>query len=252
MLDDHAALTSARIAYSYAPFKLVRAEATNAEVEIFGESVKIAGPALYSKTGFSGYSSWDLDQYHFSLLRSAIDEDVLLGVASVMFWGFAQGKGRFTTARALSRAKHVAGLGKRSADAPAQIVRVVRTFSALLDAGDRVQALSEAMSLKYFGLAFASKLLAFALPDTECVYDEVISLRLQDSNDARLRALYVPTVGMHRLAEKASAYEGWAKLCSAKAAELNHENRRWKDWDGTEREWRAVDVERAFFSLGRG
>ncbi|MDP3674389.1 MAG: hypothetical protein Q8R44_04765, partial [Novosphingobium sp.] len=185
-------------------------------------------------------------------LRSEDDEQVLLGVASVTFWGFAQGRDRrHTKERALSRAKIVAGQGKRNGDPKSVITKAVRTISSLLDDGKRQAAIREGMKLKHHGLAFASKLLAFSAPATECVFDEVISLRLQKSNDPRLKGLYVPTSGQHRLDEKAVAYEGWAKLCSAKAAELNASELRWGDWDGKERQWRAVDVERAFFALGR-
>jgi hypothetical protein len=89
------------------------------------------------------------------------------------------------------------------------------------------------------------------LPDTNCVYDQVISLRLQSSDDPRLSRLHVSTAGQHRLSGKASAYEGWASLCSEKARELNEDGAMWRDWDGVERPWRAVDIERAFFGLGR-
>ena len=253
MLDNHDELTRARHAYAYAPFRLARAAESYAHAVLWAQPVRVQGPVEKGALGFAGHSAWDLDQYHHQLLRSETDADVLLGVASVTFWGFGQGKdGRFTTARALARARIVAGLGKRGADDAPAIVGKVRAVCSLLDRGDRQGAVLEAMSLKHHGLAFATKLLAFSSPETECVYDEVISLRLQSSSDIRLKDLHVSPVGKYRLAEKAAAYEGWAQLCTAKALELNHDRGRWTDWDGAERPWRAVDVERAFFGLGRG
>lgn len=256
MLDDHQALAGARTAYAYAPFRLRHAaESDDVHAVLWDRPVTIQGPKAGDAPAFSGHSSWDLDQHHNGLLRSKNSEDVLLGVASVTFWGFGQGSGgRYTIRRGLSRAKWIAagqGQGQREADAKALITEKVRNIASLLDRGERQAALREAMSLKHHGLAFASKLLAFTAPDTECVYDEVISLRLRASTDPRLKQLYVPTAGQHRLAEKAVAYEGWAQLCTAKALELNDKGVRWKDWDGQERAFRAVDVERAFFGLGR-
>ena len=253
MLDDNDALTKARASYAYAPFSLNRADPVEAaDAVLWGQPVMVQGPTASEAPTFSAYSSWELDRYHCGLLRSEVAEDVLLGVASVTFWGFAQGRGgRYTTARALARAGAVAGLGKRGADSPSVIRQKMRTIASLLDGGDRQRAVLETMTLKHHGLAFGSKLLAFMSPDTNCVYDEVISLRLQSSDDPRLSKLHVSTAGQHRLSEKAAAYEGWAMLCSGKAQELNGEGMRWKDWDGVERPWRAVDVERAFFGLGR-
>ena len=214
--------------------------------------MRMHGPSGIRQAALNDWSSWDLDQYHNQLLRSKFDEEVLLGVASVMFWGFAQGSGgRFTTARALSRARNLAGLGKRGSDDAVAIVGKVRSFLVLLDRKDRQGAIREAMTLKHHGLAFASKLLAFSSPNTDCVYDEVISLRLRASEDPRLNTLYVSTFGQHRLLEKAVAYEGWARLCAAKALDLNADGSCWTDWNGAERPWRAIDVERAFFGLGR-
>lgn len=252
MFDDHEALTRARNAYRYAPLRLVRTESARAQAVLWDMPVEFVGPLDGQASMFPSWPSWDLDQHHAGLLRSPNDDDVLLGVASVTFWGFGQGRGgRLTTARALARARNIAGLGQRKADEASVIVEKVRTFSAHLDRGDQYAAVIEAMSLQHHGLAFASKLLAFASPETACVYDEVISLRLGVSDDQRLRTLHVSTAGKHRLAEKASAYAGWARLCASKASDLNREGRSWLDWDGSERSWRAVDVERAYFGLGR-
>jgi hypothetical protein len=30
---------------------------------------------------------------------------------------------------------------------------------------------------------------------------------------------------------------------------MNQKQYKWKDWDGSEQKWRAVDVERGFFAL---
>lgn len=252
MLNNTEELTRARNEYAYPPFCLTRSsKPIDESLILWGMPVDIYGPDQFDEHRSSGFSSFELDQYHCKLLRSDDDEKVLLGVASITFWGFALGKGRFTINRALARAKIVAGLGKRAADAPETITRAVRNIATFLDGGKRQEAIIEAMGLRHHGLAFASKLLAFSNPATESVYDEVISLRLKCAKDPRLTKLHVLTVGQHHIAEKASAYEGWAELCFDKAAQLNLNNSQWRDWDGKNRAWRAVDVERAFFSLGR-
>lgn len=254
MLDDDKALVEARNAYAYAPFCLRRRANSEGCVDavLWEIPIVISGPQADDAPGFANLSSVALDRYHGQLLHSDSDDDVLLGVASVTFWGFAQGRGgRFTTARALSRAKHIAGQGKRSADDGAAIVEAIRNIIVDLDEGRRADAIARTMRLKHHGLAFGSKLLAFIAPATECVYDEVISLRLEASADERLSALHVATVGQHRLAEKARAYAGWAELCTSTAQRLDAAGLPWKDWNGEPQAWRAVDVERAFFGLGR-
>lgn len=253
MLDDDRALVEARNAYAYAPFCLRRANSgACVDAVLWDMPIVISGPQADDAPGFANFSSAALDQYHGQLLHSDHDEDVLLGVASVTFWGFAQGRGgRFTTARALSRSKQIGGQGKRSADDGAVIVESVRNIIADLDQGRRADAITRAMGLKHHGLAFGSKVLAFVAPATECVYDEVISLRLEASADERLSALHVATVGQHRLAEKARAYAGWAELCMSTAQRLDAAGLTWTDWNGEQLAWRAVDVERAFFGLGR-
>lgn len=253
MLDNPAALIQSRNEYAYPPFCLRRCDsAVTADAVLWNEAVVISGPSEADAPKFASFSSLELDQYHHRLLRSEHDDLVLLGVASVTFWGFSLGPlGRYTKTRALARAKIVAGLGRRSGDSASTITRSVRTIARCLDQGRRQDAIMEAMSLRHHGLAFASKLLAFSAPATECVYDDVISRRLELNDDPRLKRLYVNTKGKHRLSEKAGAYEGWAQLCSAKANELNRDSKRWRDWNGELRLWRAVDVERAFFSLGR-
>ena len=156
MLDNNEALTKARGSYAYPPFRLIRAEPVeNAHAVLWGQPVMVKGPSACEAPTFSAYSSWELDEYHFRLLRSKIDEDVLLGVASVTFWGFAQGRGvRYTKERALARAGLVAGSGNRKADPACVIVQKMRTIASLLDRGDRKQAVLEAMTLKHHGLAF--------------------------------------------------------------------------------------------------
>lgn len=83
-------------------------------------------------------------------------------------------------------------------------------------------------------------------------FDRLSIIEVTDFGIAsQIKVWHVSTVGKHRLAEKAAAYEGRAQLCASKARELDHSAGRWTDWDGAERPWRAVDVERAFFGLGR-
>ena len=89
------------------------------------------------------------------------------------------------------------------------------------------------------------------------VYDDVISKRLEKQIDQELRNLFVNTkrvVSEKAKMHQATVYSDWCAWCSQKARNLNSSNllsSTWLDWDGSEHSWRAVDVERAFFALGR-
>jgi hypothetical protein len=135
-----------------------------------------------------------------------------------------------------------------------EIVDHLRRCRELLKASQIDEALLEGMRIKYLKMSFASKLLTFMEPRIAAVYDEVISLRLEKQSNPELRSLYVSTTiqtSKNRQVSQAKAYEGWCRWCASKADTLNTLGVNWVDWDATEHSWRAVDIERAFFSLGR-
>ena len=140
-------------------------------------------------------SSWDLDEFHRALLQSDNEEDLIHGLLSVVFWGFASGSnGRLNAPRALSRAKAILiGRKKSAPQAANEIISRLRRSRELLTTSRIAEALLEAERIKYLQMAFASKLLIFMEPQMAAVYDEVISLRLEKQTDPELRSLFVTT-----------------------------------------------------------
>lgn len=200
-------------------------------------------------------SSARLDQFHRRLLQSLDDEDLIQGLISVLFWGFiSDPKGGLRPERALSRAKCIlyGRQGARPQDQP-QIVGYLKRSRELLSQMHISEALLTAMKIKFLGMSFASKVLTFMDPEKASIYDSVISVRLKKDSDEEMRNLFVDTKnssGRDR-AEQGKIYAEWCTWCSKRADELNSDGSRWCDWDSSEHIWRAVDVERAFFALGR-
>jgi len=113
-------------------------------------------------------------------------------------------------------------------------------------------ALTTAMEIKYLGMSFASKVLAFMDCEKAAVYDAVISERLAVQADHTLRSLAVSTsTAPAQKRGQAEIYAEWCNWCSTRAGQLNSAGLRWRDWDRSPQGWRAIDVERAFFALGR-
>src|SRR5690606_242373 len=112
---------------------------------------------------------------------------------------------------------------------------------------------TEVREIKFIAMSFATKLMAFMNPMIAAVYDDVISKRLSTQVDPSLSTLHVPTLATStkERALQAIAYEGWCRWCRDKAVELNSAQKKWRDWDASTHAWRALDVERAFFALGR-
>ena len=102
------------------------------------------------------------------------------------------------------------------------------------------------MKLRLFGLAFASKLAMFICPSKAAVYDKVISENLRRSSLDELKSLYVSTASSARKRQP-DTYQRWCEFCLAKASVLNQSGQ-WRDWNGRNYDWRAVDVERVLFN----
>jgi hypothetical protein len=81
----------------------------------------------------------------------------------------------------------------------------------------------------------------------------VISNILADQTDPALRNCRVSTAlapSQKLRFEQCTAYREWCQWCCNQAIALNAAAKKWVDWNGVECDWRAVDVERAFFALG--
>jgi hypothetical protein len=175
---------------------------------------------------------------------------------SVVFWGFSSGvDGRLNTQRALSRAKAVVFGRKNARPQPEdEIIAHIKRSRELLNISRIAEALLEAEQIKYLQMSFASKLITFMNPAAAAIYDAVISLRLEKETDPELRRLFVSTdmpTSKSAKTSHAKAYAAWCEWCAKKAGDLNAQGAKWLDWNGTANSWRAVDIERAFFALGR-
>ena len=201
----------------------------------------------------SRYSSVKLDEFHRGLLNSTDEQHQMHGILSVVSWGFASGAdGRIHKFRALSRSRvFVQGRKNAPAQTSDQIIAHLRRARELLYASRISDALQEAMKIKFLGMSFASKVLMFMNPSVTAVYDDIISSRLQAYHDPTLRSMYVSTNLATSRKEQSKKYELWCRWCLDMATKLNDGVILWTDWNGEVRDWRTVDVERAFFALGR-
>jgi hypothetical protein len=253
-------LKFARDRYRYVPARLVQG--------VNGGSIGITWKSLIlvqdvppdwqsaDATARARYSSFELDEFHRVLLNSNEQEHLMHGLLSVVFWGFASGSdGRINAERALARSRAIVHGRANSSPQPSNdIIYHLREARQALNASSISEALQHATKIKFLGMSFASKVLTFMRPTTAAIYDDVISSRLRDYADPNLRNMYVSMrLANSREAKmhQANKYEEWCHWCSQTSITLNNRGILWTDWNGIERTWRAVDVERAFFALGR-
>lgn len=190
-----------------------------------------------------------LDEYHSEKLGSALDFDRRVGLASVMYWGFygsSDNRRTPTHARALTRSKWVFDkpTKTKTTNISETLILGVRTARE----GRFSEALSTFGRLPNVGFSFASKLVMFCAPTRASVFDAVM-LGIFKATPELNR--FSARITGHISAEAASTYAMWCDYCTQKADALNRVGLRWSDLDGESHRWRAVDVERALFQLGR-
>jgi hypothetical protein len=251
-------LKAAREKYQYVPARLIRAP-NGREPDLNWKSLKLVmdipqGWDSGDQDIRSQYSSIELDDFHYSLLQSESESDLIHGLLSVVFWGFASGtNGRINSKRALRRAEQIV-VGRKNAQpqSEADIISHIRKCRQLLNASQIAEALREATQIKFLQMSFASKLLTFMAPNLAAVYDKVISERLADTPKLQ-KNLFVSTKNPSKAAKlkQVNVYANWCRWCVEKADDLNASGITWRDWNGTEHSWRAVDVEKAWFALDR-
>ncbi|QNA89307.1 hypothetical protein G4G28_14035 [Massilia sp. Dwa41.01b] len=91
-------------------------------------------------------------------------------------------------------------------------------------------------------------------PDIAAVLDSVINERLRGHADRELAAMHGPMASLNSAIARdhfVARYLKWCDWCMRQAQAANALQATWPDWDGSEHPWRAVDVERAFFAMGR-
>jgi hypothetical protein len=212
--------------------------------------------AQHAHTAFA--TSSQLDHYHHQLLRSNEDDCVLMGYLSVLYWGHYSGSnGRTNAARALSKVRTAInganflhrGQPRRRRGlvdfAPGEAVGLIRQAIRLVDAGDFAGAIRVLCELPQLQFAFASKVVAFLAPDKCGVIDSVIARKFTQYG-FKLRAGYVSLVK-----ENFEHYQRYCIALSTNASQRNEkgEGSYWRDRNGQAFPWRAIDVERAMYSL---
>jgi hypothetical protein len=246
-------LASNRSAYGYVPARLVKVEQDDCAIA-WGDLKLVAclpNPQDWmAARNRSNYSSLQLDHFHYALLNGTA-EDRLHGLCSVVFWGFISGtNGRININRAIERTLWlVRGRKKAVPQSVVQISRHLDQAARFLCDGSVGEALLEILQIKFLGLSFASKVLMFMDPSRAVVYDDVIASNLEKESDLELRKIAIDVRGTQKA--KAYAYSQWCGYCVEVAGRLNESGTHWTDWNGATEAWRAVDVERALFALGR-
>jgi hypothetical protein len=212
--------------------------------------------ASYQELAFD--TSSKLEAHHARLLCSAVDDEVLLGYLSTLYWGhYAGAAGRTNANRALSKVQ-LALVGSsferngKVCQRPGinhfgsgKAVALIRDAKSLLDDHQYGEAVRRLCALPQLGFAFASKVVAFLAPDTCGVIDSVIAEK-HPKFGFRLRGGYVSDVK-----ENFTRYQDYCQALRSEAENQNQlgESAYWQERNGELRAWRAVDIERALYSL---
>lgn len=200
----------------------------------------------------------DLEEHHYNLLRSANDKKAILGYLSVVYWGHYSGKNGIPRgSRALARVRlaHFGAFRLRNGSREringvediglAACAQLIGRAAIHVDAGRCGEALRTLCDLPGLQFAFASKVVAFLLPDRCGVIDSVIAEKCPGLGFVVDRNGYIRNNGRN-----ANAYETYCATLVEKALALNAlgEKFQWTDRDGKKYSWRAIDVERAIYS----
>lgn len=239
-------LINARNSYNFPGAKIVWANGNGANPN----QIMIAGnPAIFCPPGPGTQTDIALDSYHHRLLTSPNACDRLLGLASVVYWGY------FTFSDPYARNKVdwlLSGHAKRPGVSSAAAMHAIDL--ALVDLGvpDSGLALSRLSQLSGLGQTpFASKVIAFLSPSTSGVYDN----RIQKGLTIRQWALCPPPGDIRSGVGQASQpriqrkYQNWCFFLERVQAELNGFGCLWQNTETTPQQWRAIDVERALFHV---
>lgn len=234
---------AARARFSYPPNCLVERDSSDNDVCIKVEDydLHLAERRLESSEA--------LDAWHHGRIHAPDARTRLAALLSIFYWGYYASpndparKNGYVVSRTNvlmhGRAHHPRPNIDRSLAALGTGLKHLSRGSSGIEA-----AIREITQIRYAGVSFGSKVLAFADPETAVVYDEVVRKILERwaPLDPAMASM---AVSKHASIERrVAAYSKWCAWCVAKAAELNRS-------PSALRSWRAVDVERAVFSLGR-
>jgi hypothetical protein len=187
-------------------------------------------------------------QHFYSQLSSADNLTAFIGVGAVVYWGFLGAA--YNTNRARSRFRWFFDGNRRAAGNQMQnVCQALNRSREAIGQGDYSGALRAISTLMWLGqVSFASKAIMFLDPIGATVFDKRIAVIARETEC--LNAFAMNANGGGVTGPKAQTYAAWCTWCADRAARLNDSGSTWADADGTPRQWRAVDIERAVYTSG--
>jgi len=190
-----------------------------------------------------------LDQYHYHLLRAQSPDDRLLGLVSVVYWGY------FTFGDAYARNK-INWLinGNRTMPATTPALAVAHITAAINHLNQRCmgEAMASLRGLSQLSQTpFASKVIAFMAPSLAGVYDN----RIADGLSLEPWSKNISNgIGQTNSPQVRNCYQSWCIYLSQIASQLNlgislGYKWEWSCGNDNAQLWRALDVERALFTI---
>ncbi|CAD6872395.1 hypothetical protein [Methylomonas fluvii] len=198
-----------------------------------------------------------MDNHIHELLLSDNSQEKILGYLSVVFWGFYSGQdGAIRQERALGKVALARDGRARAVNGQNQRMRGVvdlgeafvtaRISEAILqiENNNYSGALRTLNELPQLQIAFSSKVCAFIDPDKCGVIDSVIAENHPEfdfTTDDK-------GIILNRAANR-QRYTTYCMRLQENAEQINNLNPAylWTDRDGTQQQWRALDVERAMY-----
>lgn len=194
----------------------------------------------------------ELDNHHHKLLLSEHDSEVLLGIYSVIYWGYiTSGAKSVTRCDWLSVGNAKNNDHSLSYHGKDYAVNIIRESKKLLDKSDYVGALLEIRKLPHIGVSFGTKLLAFIDPENVGVLDEKILRHLSTGSFCHVLEETV-IVRLNKKNNSANKFQDYCESLNVIKIQLNNKGFGWCDVSGAKlSRFRAIDVERALFSIAK-
>lgn len=239
-------LRSCRADYNYPKAFIERTDAQSCDIQI-SENIF----ASYRTPRQNQVTNNRLDSYHHNLLMSNDPQEQLLGLASVVYWGF------YTFGETYARVRVtrlIDGYGNYPPTTTDVAANRIGNVSRFLDQGDVGSALGSLSGISQLNRTpFASKVVAFLAPSVAGVYDN----RIQDGLSEEAWASHLNKgVGAVSSPSIKNSYQSWCMFLSLVSSQLNFgisvgRNWSWSCGENMNQTWRALDVERALFAKYR-
>jgi hypothetical protein len=211
--------------------------------------------AVYKHHQFQ--TTLELDIHHNSHLTSDNDDEVLLGIYSVMYWGYITSGAKsvircdwLSVGNTKNKELSLTHLGKSRG------VKIIRKSHEHLKYSRYSDALLEIRNLPHVGVSFGTKFLAFIDPENVGVLDDKITRHLASNSFDKIldkETLKNLIKAPHESAKAASLrFQAFCEALNLIKKELNDKKCKWKDGSNTEMcRFRAIDVERALFAIAK-